>query len=165
MKTEREKRLEAALRALVDEYCDYMRVNNLGDPEQQHNIKRAHEALSDEGICLGCRGGSIHHTCGREPDAVAPPQRRDALEAFERISEKAGRAILFLDGVEPGGPEEHQIKEDRKRIRRALSEPAVPSVPISFEDDVWRIANFQYTVDEPPYLRENPACVLRYVKE
>ena len=39
-------RLRAALSALVDEYCDYARINNLGDPERQHNIKRARAALA-----------------------------------------------------------------------------------------------------------------------
>ena len=38
--------LTAALNALVDEYCEYMRINNLGDPEKQHNIKFARAALS-----------------------------------------------------------------------------------------------------------------------
>jgi len=39
-------RLREALTALVDEYCDYARINSLGDPEKQHNIKRARAALS-----------------------------------------------------------------------------------------------------------------------
>jgi hypothetical protein len=39
-------RLREALTALVDEYCDYMTINHLGDPEKQHNIKRARAALT-----------------------------------------------------------------------------------------------------------------------
>jgi hypothetical protein len=42
----REKALEAALRAIVEEQCDYMRINHLGDPERQHNIKLARAALA-----------------------------------------------------------------------------------------------------------------------
>ena len=38
--------LVEALRAMVDEQCDYMRLNTLGDPEQQHNIKRARAAIA-----------------------------------------------------------------------------------------------------------------------
>lgn len=34
------------INALVDEDCDYMRINNLGDPEKQHNIKRARATLA-----------------------------------------------------------------------------------------------------------------------
>ncbi len=41
-------RLRDALTALVDEYCDYMTINHLGDPEKQHNIKRARAALTEE---------------------------------------------------------------------------------------------------------------------
>ena len=32
-----------AYRALVDECCEYAVINNLGDPEKQHNIKRARQ--------------------------------------------------------------------------------------------------------------------------
>ena len=35
-----------ALVALVDEYCDYQIINNLGDPENQHNIKLARAAIA-----------------------------------------------------------------------------------------------------------------------
>jgi hypothetical protein len=35
---ERIKALEAALSAWVEEECDYMRRNNLGNPEMQHNV-------------------------------------------------------------------------------------------------------------------------------
>lgn len=34
------------INALVEEDCDYMRINNLGDPEKQHNIKRARATLA-----------------------------------------------------------------------------------------------------------------------
>jgi hypothetical protein len=44
--TEREKALEAALTAMVEEQCDYMRINHLGDPEKQHTIKQARAALA-----------------------------------------------------------------------------------------------------------------------
>lgn len=35
-----------ALEQIVDEKCDYMRINHLGDPETQHTIKAARAALS-----------------------------------------------------------------------------------------------------------------------
>jgi hypothetical protein len=38
-------RLRTALTALVDETCDYMLINNLGDPEKKHNIRLARAAL------------------------------------------------------------------------------------------------------------------------
>lgn len=37
--------LKLALTALVDEHCDYMLINHLGNPEEQHNIKLARAAL------------------------------------------------------------------------------------------------------------------------
>ena len=40
--------LEAVLDAMVEEQSGYMRINNLGDPEKQHNIKRARAALAKE---------------------------------------------------------------------------------------------------------------------
>ena len=40
------KGLAEALEAMVDEQCDYMRLNVLGDPEVQHNIKHARAALA-----------------------------------------------------------------------------------------------------------------------
>jgi hypothetical protein len=42
------ERLEAALREMVEEKRDYMRINNLGDPETQHSIIRARAALKGE---------------------------------------------------------------------------------------------------------------------
>ena len=38
-------RLRGALEAMVKQEVDYMTINNLGDPEQQHNIIRARAAL------------------------------------------------------------------------------------------------------------------------
>jgi hypothetical protein len=35
-----------ALKAMVDAEVDYMMINNLGDPEQQHNVKRARAAIA-----------------------------------------------------------------------------------------------------------------------
>lgn len=40
------ERLREALQALVDEYVDYQTINNLGDPEKQHNIRLARAALA-----------------------------------------------------------------------------------------------------------------------
>lgn len=40
------ERLRAALIQMVDEKCDYMRINNLGDPETQHTVKAARAALA-----------------------------------------------------------------------------------------------------------------------
>ena len=34
------------LEQIVEEKCDYMRINNLGDPETQHTVKQARAALS-----------------------------------------------------------------------------------------------------------------------
>ena len=39
-------RLREALIEMVDEKCDYMRINRLGDPETQHSIKRAREVMN-----------------------------------------------------------------------------------------------------------------------
>jgi hypothetical protein len=43
--------LYEALEALVEEVCDYARINNLGEPEAKHNVKLARAAL------LLARGG------------------------------------------------------------------------------------------------------------
>lgn len=40
--------LERALREMVIEKCDYMRINQLGDPETQHTIKLARAALENK---------------------------------------------------------------------------------------------------------------------
>lgn len=39
------RQLRAALIQMVEEKCDYMRINNLGDPETQHTVKAARAAL------------------------------------------------------------------------------------------------------------------------
>jgi hypothetical protein len=41
--------LQNALEAMVEEQVDYMTINHLGDPEKQHNIKRARAALAEPG--------------------------------------------------------------------------------------------------------------------
>lgn len=43
-------RLREVLEALVEEKCDYMRRNSLGDPETQHNIKLARALLMEGGV-------------------------------------------------------------------------------------------------------------------
>lgn len=40
------KRQGEALEAMLEEKCDYMRINNLGDPEAQHTVKLARAALA-----------------------------------------------------------------------------------------------------------------------
>jgi hypothetical protein len=40
--------IREALEAMVEEKCDYMRINNLGDPETQHTVKAARAALSSQ---------------------------------------------------------------------------------------------------------------------
>lgn len=39
--------LLAALEAMVEQECDYMKINKLGDPEEQHNIIVARAAIKD----------------------------------------------------------------------------------------------------------------------
>lgn len=38
--------LAAVIDALVEETIDYMTINNLGDPEQKHNVKRARAIIA-----------------------------------------------------------------------------------------------------------------------
>lgn len=40
--------LEEALTEFVKEKCDYMQINNLGDPEKTHVIKMARKALKEK---------------------------------------------------------------------------------------------------------------------
>jgi hypothetical protein len=40
--------LELALRQLLDEKCDYMIINHLGDPEKEHTVKLARAALGEK---------------------------------------------------------------------------------------------------------------------
>ena len=42
------ERLREALKLMVDEKCEYMILNLLGDPEQQHTIKIARAALKGD---------------------------------------------------------------------------------------------------------------------
>lgn len=42
------ERLREALQLMVDEQCDYMILNKLGDPEKQHTIKLARAALQQK---------------------------------------------------------------------------------------------------------------------
>jgi hypothetical protein len=44
--------LVEALKACVIETVDYMTINELGDPEQQHNVKQARAALAKAGVTL-----------------------------------------------------------------------------------------------------------------
>lgn len=39
--------LRRVIRAFVDSEVEYMTVNNLGDPEKQHNVKWARRVLGD----------------------------------------------------------------------------------------------------------------------
>lgn len=39
--------LEEALRGMVEEKCDYMTINHLGDPEKTHTVKWARAALKE----------------------------------------------------------------------------------------------------------------------
>jgi hypothetical protein len=38
--------LQETLQAMVDEQVEYMTINHLGDPEKQHNIRRARVVLA-----------------------------------------------------------------------------------------------------------------------
>ena len=38
--------MQEALEAMVEAECNYMRINNLGDPEEQHGVRRARAALA-----------------------------------------------------------------------------------------------------------------------
>jgi len=40
------REIRGALEAMVAEKADYMIINNLGDPEEQHTIKQARAALA-----------------------------------------------------------------------------------------------------------------------
>jgi len=51
--------LREALKAMVAEKCDYMKINNLGDPEQTHTIKQARAALA----CPVCGSQMIDGRC------------------------------------------------------------------------------------------------------
>jgi hypothetical protein len=44
---DRIEQLEAALREMVNEKCEYMTINHLGDPETQYTIKTARKALGE----------------------------------------------------------------------------------------------------------------------
>jgi len=44
------EQLRAALTAMVDAEVDYMMINDLGDPEMQHNVKIARAALAQDAI-------------------------------------------------------------------------------------------------------------------
>jgi hypothetical protein len=39
--------LRGMLEIMVEEKCDYMRINSLGDPEEQHNVKLARAVLAE----------------------------------------------------------------------------------------------------------------------
>lgn len=47
---ERIEELQQVLKAMVDEYCEYNIINNLGDPEKQHNIKWARKFIPFERV-------------------------------------------------------------------------------------------------------------------
>lgn len=52
-------KLRKALEAMVAEKCDYMKINNLGDPEEQHTIKMARRALA----CPVCGSQVVNGRC------------------------------------------------------------------------------------------------------
>ena len=56
-KLERELRnTQECLRAFVIAECDYMRRNNLGDPEQQHNVRWARWLGITAGLLADAKG-------------------------------------------------------------------------------------------------------------
>jgi hypothetical protein len=57
-----------ALQMMVEEKADYMRINNLGDPETQHTIKIARAAISRADSPSPMREGPVSST-EREPSA------------------------------------------------------------------------------------------------
>ena len=42
------ERLQEALREMVNEKCEYMHINHLGNPETTHTIKLARKALKEK---------------------------------------------------------------------------------------------------------------------
>ena len=50
---------QKALGAMVVEKCDYMKINNLGDPEETHTVKQARAALG----CPICGSQMVNGRC------------------------------------------------------------------------------------------------------
>ncbi len=74
--------MREALKALVDEKTDYMRINKLGDPETQHTVKLARAALSP--------------TAGQRKMNVVKQLRQDIgilLSALDRQFEATGESL------------------------------------------------------------------------
>ena len=52
-------------------------------------IKAAIESTKqEENKCLGCKGGSVHHTCGKEPDTTKQEEIGKLIERFTGDYEK-----------------------------------------------------------------------------
>lgn len=59
--------------------------------------------MSDEQSCSGCKGTTIHHTCGKEPSAVMP-------ESFGALTQGAfGMHEMFLSWMEAGFTERQAL--------------------------------------------------------
>lgn len=77
--------------------------------------------------CLGCKGGSVHHTCGEEPDADAaviiqkgcencgaPASAPSIHELPEEFSKKMTRALT-------GAPKRKDLQERHRRLEKRHS--------------------------------------------
>lgn len=60
--------------------------------------------------CLGCRGGSIHHTCGRTPDAYAAEADLATVTGEPMNTEDA---VAMLDALGGNDPEIAHGEADR----------------------------------------------------
>lgn len=103
-------------------------------------------------------------------------KREKRMEAFNRISRKAGEAALFLDGAEPAGAIEKQLNEDRETVRQALADEDVGGG----DDDVCMcgLKESEHTVDvghtfvsmkenynTPPQRRDALEAIIELIEE
>lgn len=95
------------IESLVAEQCDYMRINKLGDPEQQHSIKRARAALSAVWDC-GARKQSLPEPADCDwPVCGCDPYANKVMEALEECGSGGtydeGTRRAFEGLIEDGG--------------------------------------------------------------
>lgn len=76
--------------------------------------------VNEEARCLGCKGGSVHHTCGRRPDAAR----------CQRCMVKLSTSVHDCEGM--GTPPDHYVtflENELRKLRKVLVEEfeVVPS--------------------------------------
>lgn len=78
-----------------------MRRRAMPKVDREAGLTGLGKILAGRSLCPGCKDGSVHHTCGQEPDAEADP----ALKAGDIVFLKSGSAPMTVVSAGARGTE------------------------------------------------------------